>query len=246
MSIIISDYIGSSEIGTYIFLTNNYCIVPYFGEERISNYKLFYSSIGSNTTLLETNIAGVDIIGRLIVGNSKGLILPLTATNKEIEYLTENLPDGVELSVVEEKLSALGNVIATNDKIALVHPELDKETIETIQDTLCVEVFPTTIGSQTLVGSYTKYNNKSGIVSPIASVEEAEELSNQLGINIEIASVNNKSIRTSSGLCVNDSKMIIGSAFTQNEISTVSRVFKIFDDQSAMDYVNDLDLESLL
>ena len=37
---------------------------------------------------------------------------------------------------VEERLSALGNVVACNDYVALVHPDLDRETEEVLADTL--------------------------------------------------------------------------------------------------------------
>jgi translation initiation factor 6 len=42
---------------------------------------------------------------------------------------------------IEERLSALGNVIACNDHVALVHPDIDRDTEELIADTLGVEVF---------------------------------------------------------------------------------------------------------
>ena len=45
---------------------------------------------------------------------------------KELQHLRNSLPDTVKIQRVEEKLSALGNVISCNDYVALVHPDLDK------------------------------------------------------------------------------------------------------------------------
>ena len=50
------------------------------------------------------------------------------------------LPDAVALQRVEGHLSVLGNVIACNDHVTLVHPDVDRKTEEVITDILKVEV----------------------------------------------------------------------------------------------------------
>ena len=47
----------------------------------------------------------------MTVGNRHGLLVPSGTTDQELQQIRNSLPDTVKIQRVEERLSALGNVI---------------------------------------------------------------------------------------------------------------------------------------
>ena len=87
---------------------------------------VFEGELADAIPVIHASLGGVRVIGRMCVGNKHGLLLPNTTTDQELQHIRNSLPDSIKIQRVEEKLSALGNVITCNDYVALAHPDLDK------------------------------------------------------------------------------------------------------------------------
>ena len=48
----------------------------------------------------------------------------------EMLHLRNSLPDEVVVQRIDERLNSLGNCIACNDYVALVHPDIDKVPLQ--------------------------------------------------------------------------------------------------------------------
>ncbi|XP_074644687.1 eukaryotic translation initiation factor 6-like [Tubulanus polymorphus] len=221
---------GNGEVGVFSKLTNAYCLVGIGGSANF--YSTFESELeASKIPVVHTAIGGCRIIGRLCVGNRNGLLVPSSTTDQELQHLRNSLPDAVEIRRVEERLSALGNVISCNDYVALAHIDLDSATEEILADVLKVEVFKQTIATNVLVGSYCAFSNQGGLVHPKATIEEQDELSSLLQVPLVAGTINRGSEVIGGGMVVNDWVAFCGSGTTSTELSVIESIFKLGDSQ---------------
>lgn len=222
-------YENSNEVGVFAKLTNAYCLVAIGGSQNF--YSVFESELADHIPVIQTSIAGIRIIGRLIVGNKNGLLVPSSTTDQELQHIRNSLPDAVKIRRVEEKLSALGNCIVCNDHVALVHPDIDAETEQIIADTLGVEVFRQAVAGNVLVGSYMALSNKGALVHPKTSIEEQKELSMLLQVPLMAGTVNRGSDVIGGGMVVNDWTAFTGIDTTSTELAAIERIFNLQDSQ---------------
>jgi translation initiation factor 6 len=218
---------SSSDVGVFALLTNTYCLTPIGTSENF--HSVFEAELTKHMPVVHCSIGGTRIVGRTAVGNRHGLLVPNITTDTEMSHIRNCLPEGVKVQKVEERMSALGNCIACNDYVAIVHPDLDRETEEVIQDVLQVDVFRSTIASNLLVGSYCKLTNQGGLVHPRMPVNEMEELSQLLQLPITAGTINRGSDVIGAGVVANDWIAFCGFDTTATEVGVLESIFKLND-----------------
>ncbi|KAF8822329.1 putative eukaryotic initiation factor-6 [Cardiosporidium cionae] len=236
---------SSNEVGVFSKLTNSYCLVALGGSQNF--YSVFEAELSEHIPVIQTSIGGTRVVGRVCVGNKNGLLVSSIATDQELQHLRNSLPDGVSVRRIEERLSALGNCIAANDYVALVHADIDKETEEIVQDVLGVEVFRAAIAGHVLVGSYSYFTNQGGLVHVMTPTDEMEELSQLIQVPLTTGTINRGSDLLGAGLVANDWTAFCGMDTTAVELGVMERIFKLVPDSHRKSNVlTDLHLRSAM
>ncbi|CAB16860.1 Eukaryotic translation initiation factor 6 [Caenorhabditis elegans] len=241
------DYEGSNDVGVFCTLTNSYCLVGVGGTQNF--YSILEAELSDLIPVVHTSIASTRIVGRLTVGNRHGLLVPNATTDQELQHLRNSLPDEVAIRRVDERLSALGNVIACNDHVAIVHAEISAETEQALVEVLKVEVFRVSLAQNSLVGSYCILSSNGCLVAARTPPETQREIAALLQIPVVAGTCNRGSELIGAGMVVNDWVAFCGLDSTSTELSVVESIFKLGEQgapTSISNQLRDTLIESML
>jgi translation initiation factor 6 len=115
---------GDPNIGVFARVLGDIAIVP---PEAPEDFKAAVKA-ALDVTLVETTIQGSAIIGSLVAGNSRGIVVSGLAYESEIDILSEHR----EVLLLNEAMNAAGNVIMANDTFAAVHPDMPVDMMHAI------------------------------------------------------------------------------------------------------------------
>ncbi|UCH03757.1 MAG: translation initiation factor IF-6 [Candidatus Thorarchaeota archaeon] len=212
------DFEGDSNVGAFGVATDRYVFVsPNMSGDSLDTLERVF-----NLPLVQSTVATLDAVGLVSVANSNGLLIPYTASDDELAALKEY--SDIRVDWIDDRMTALGNIILANDKGAICHPDFDKATRKKISDVLAVEVLPGTVARLPNVGSNTAVTNRGAVVHPMATSEEIDQISQLLKVHVEVGTVNRGSPYTSLGVMANLDSMIAGSETTGVELAHISQV----------------------
>lgn len=208
---------GDPNIGVFARVLGDIAIIP---PESPEDFKAAVKA-ALDVTLVETTVQGSAIIGSLVAGNSRGMVVSGLATEEEIDILSEHR----EVLLLTESMNAAGNVIMANDSFAAVHPDMPADLREAIGEFLGVEIIALVLGGVKTVGMAGVATNKGVIVHPRATDRQIEQLEKIAQVPVGTGSVNMGSGLVGTGLLVNEKGYIAGNATSGFELGRIEDVF---------------------
>ncbi len=213
-----TDFEGDSNVGAYGIATDRFV----FASSNMSEKSLDTIEKTFNLPLVQATVATLDAVGLVAVATSNGILVPYTIADEELAQLKSSTE--VTVDWLDDKMTALGNIIIANDNGAMCHPDFDLKARQKISDTLGVEVVPGSLAKLPIVGSNTIATNQGAIVHPLATSGEIELLAQLLKVHVEVGTVNRGSPYTSLGVLANVDSMIAGTDTTGVELAHISQV----------------------
>ncbi len=221
MAVYLSSIVGSASIGVYSLATEDIVIIPVMVPQK----KAQEFADWLNVKLAYTSISGSVLAGALACANSNGLLLPNSVREEELKRIKEVFEGNV--TIMETKKTAYGNLVLANDKGAVVDPRLKPADIKQISETLDVEVVPTEIAALPYVGSLAVATNKGVLAHPLLREEEKKTLESVFKVPVDVGTINCGIPYVGTGLIANSHAAVAGSMTTGPEMFIIGNALDV-------------------
>jgi translation initiation factor 6 len=214
---------GSASIGVYSLATEKIVIIP----PQIPRHKAERVGKWLKTDVVQTMIGKSVLIGALACANSNGMLLPHFVREEEIETLQNSCGKNFNLTIMETRRTAYGNMVLTNDKGAIVDPRLKAKDIKIISDTLDVEVVPGEIAGLPYVGSLATATNNGILTHPLIKEEERKLIEEVMKTPVDVGTINCGVPYVGTGLIANTKAAVAGFLTTGPEMFIIGQVLDV-------------------
>ena len=224
MSLFFFDVFGNASIGVYSLVNDKIAIIP----PQVPEIKRQKVEEWLKVKVVATTVGKSLIAGALACSNSNGVVLPSFSTDDEVDAI-KSVVD-INITVMDTKKTAYGNMVLVNDKGAVVDPRLDKGDVDKIADTLGVEVVPSDIAGLPYVGSLATATNKGVLAHPLLNEEERKVLNDVLKVPVDVGTVNCGIPYVSTGLLGNSKGAMVGLLTTGPEMFIIGQALDVVED----------------
>ncbi len=220
MPVNIADINGNPYLGVFCRILGDVLICPPEAPDEF--LEISETALGVRT--VKAFIGDTSLHGALIIGNSKGAVIPYFFDPQDILQVMERggrSPEEFNIFTSNDPLTAWGNNLLLSEKVAMYNPDLEKRSVKRISSELDVEMVPGTIADIKTVGSIAVLNSKGIVVHPKATEEDLDRVQEIFSLKPEISTANFGSPYLGASMIVNDSGAVIGNKSSGVEINRI-------------------------
>ena len=225
MTVYLSSIVGSASIGVYSLATENLVMIPRMVQQKKAQEVANWLKV----KLAYTSISGSVLLGALVCANSNGLLVSNGIREEELSVIRASF-DG-NITIMESKKTAYGNLVLANDKGAVADPRFKDSEIKQIADTLEVEVIQSEIAGLPYVGSLATATNKGVLAHPLIKDEEKKVLESIFKVPVEVGTVNCGVPYVGTGLIANSDAAVAGSMTTGPEMFIIGNALDVVQEE---------------
>lgn len=221
MAVYLSSIVGSASIGVYSLANETIVIIP----KMVPLEKAAQTAEWLKVKLVHTSIGGSVLAGALACANSNGILLSIFAREEELAAIKSSFEGNV--TVMETKKTAYGNLVLANDHGAVVDPRFKESEIKQISETLGVEAVPCEIAGLPYVGSLAVATNKGVLAHPLLKDEERKVLESVFKVPVDVGTVNCGVPYVGTGLICNSHAAVAGSLTSGPEMFIIGNALDV-------------------
>ena len=221
MPLFLFDVFGNASIGVYSLVNDRIAIIP----PQVPESKRQKVEEWLKVKVVATTVGKSVVTGALACSNSNGVILPPFATEEEVEAIKS--ASDFNVTVMDTKKTAYGNLVLANDKGAVADPRLDRGVVNKIGDTLGVEVVSSEIAGLPYVGSLATATNKGVLAHPMLKGEERKVLEDVLKVPVDVGTINCGIPYVATGLLGNSYGAVMGLLTTGPEMFIIGQALDV-------------------
>lgn len=199
-------------IGIYFLASEKYLLAPQgFPHKHV---RILEGALGLNA--LRESVCESGLIGLFCAGNSNGLLVPNAQDARRLSHALRGI---VNVAAVDDRHTALGNLILANDRGAIISNVFGHAAERKIRDSLGVEVARGTLAGLDTVGSCGIATNSGVLLHPEATDSEMELVESVLKAGVDIGTLNRGSPFVGSVAVGNGNGVVVGRETTPVEIT---------------------------
>ena len=203
-----TNFNGSHHLGIFCVVNDNIAVVP------LNSSKKFINQLKQNLEVdtVKTNMSNTSLIGIFSAANNKKIIVPNILEKEELNTLKDFFP---EVLVLNEKYTALGNLIAMND-----HGIACSKYLKPILEAVNLK-----IADSDLIGASLFVNNSGFLAHRDATKEELEKIEKIFNVKGGTSTLNFGDPFIKSGIIGNKKGIMIGGLTSGPELRKVDEIF---------------------